>query len=171
MGDVVTDASQIMIAPLAAEETSVAWRLLRELARFEGREHEFALAEDDLYANLFGPAQTAHALLARWDGEPIGLALYYFTFPSFSGAPALWIEDLFVLPTYRGRGVGGALLRRLAHAAVERGCVRMEWWALDWNADARAFYEKIGARARPECIVYQLAGDALNELSDEANES
>jgi GNAT superfamily N-acetyltransferase len=98
---------------------------------------------------------------------PVGFALYFHNFSTFLAQPGIYLEDLFVLPGHRGRGIGRALLRHLAQVAVERGCGRLEWSVLDWNRDAIDFYERLGARPNSEWTVYRLAGEALNALGRE----
>jgi len=113
----------------------------------------------------FGRRRYFEALLARRGRAVVGFALYYFTYSTFAGRPTLYLEDLFVLPAERGRGAGRALLRALARLAVRRGCGRMEWTVLDWNAPSIRFYEKLGARLRREWILTRLAGAPLRRLA------
>jgi GNAT superfamily N-acetyltransferase len=141
--------------------------LIRQLARFEKLEHEVVLTEDLLTAGLFGTRPYAEAVIAEEDGEPIGFALFFHTFSTFLARPGLYLEDLFVLPDHRGRGVGRALLVHLAQLAVERGCGRLEWAVLNWNQEAIRFYERLGARPNSEWTVYRLAGEALHALGGE----
>jgi GNAT superfamily N-acetyltransferase len=138
--------------------------LIRQLARFEKLEHEVVLTEDLLTAGLFGPHPYAEAVLAEEEGKPIGFALFFHTFSTFLARPGIYLEDLFVLPDHRGRGVGHALLAHLAHLALERGCGRLEWAVLNWNEEAIRFYERLGARPNTEWTVYRLTGQALSAL-------
>ena len=141
--------------------------LIRGLARFEKLEHAVTMTEELLVKNLFGPQRYAETLLAE-DGEtPIGFALFFHNFSTFLALPGIYLEDLFVVPEHRGRGIGRALLQRLAKIAVERGCGRLEWSVLDWNRDAIGFYERLGARPNTEWTVYRLAGEALTSLGRE----
>src|SRR5205823_7869394 len=104
-------------------------------------------------------------LICRRDGRPVGFALYFFTYSTFRAQPSLYLEDLFVLPDERGHGAGQALLRALARIAVRRGCGRMEWTVLDWNAPSIGFYERLGARLRKDWILTRLTGSPLRRLS------
>jgi GNAT superfamily N-acetyltransferase len=138
--------------------------LIWQLARFEKLEQDVVLTEDLLAAGLFGSRPYAEALLAEDDGHPIGFALFFHNFSTFLARPGMYLEDLFVVPDHRGRGVGRALLVHLAQMAVERGCGRLEWAVLDWNMDAVRFYERLGAKPNSEWTVYRLTGEALHAL-------
>ena len=118
-------------------------------------------------AGLFGPRPYAEAVLSEEDGEPIGFALFFHTFSTFLARPGMYLEDLFVLPEHRDRGVGRALLAHLAHMAIERGCGRLEWAVLNWNQEAIRFYERLGARPNSEWTVYRLTGEPLQALGRE----
>ena len=141
-------------------------RLIRELARFERLEQEVTMTEDLLRRHLFGRRRYAETLLAAEAGEAIGFALFFPNFSTFLGRPGLYLEDLFVQPEHRGRGVGLALLKELGRIAVERGCGRLEWAVLNWNHDALRFYERLGARPNSEWTTYRLTGEALSRLAD-----
>ena len=119
----------------------------------------------------FGRRRYFEALLARRGRTTVGFALYFFTYSTFAGRPTLYLEDLFVLPVERGRGAGRALLRALARIAVRRGCGRMEWTVLDWNAPSIRFYRRLGARLRREWILTRLSGAALRRLARRAPRS
>jgi GNAT superfamily N-acetyltransferase len=113
----------------------------------------------------FGPRRYFETLLCLRGREPIGFALYYFTYSTFLGRPTLYLEDLFVRPAARGQGAGRALLQALARIAVQRGCGRMEWTVLDWNQPSIRFYEALGARLRKDWILTRLTGPALRRLA------
>lgn len=140
-------------------------RFIRGLAEYERLAHECIATEADLTRSLFGPRPEAEVLLAYADGEPAGFALFFHSYSTFLARKGLYLEDLFVLPEQRGRGIGLALLRALARVAVERECGRLEWSVLDWNESAIGFYEKLGARAMDEWTVYRLTDDALRRLA------
>ena len=123
------------------------------------------MTEPDLHAAMFGPVPRAHAFLAEADGAAIGLALWYYTFSTFTGRPDIFLEDLFVEPAYRGHGIGLALLRHLARRAIAENCRRVEWRVLNWNQPAIDFYQRIGARPLDEWHVRQLGGAALAALA------
>jgi GNAT superfamily N-acetyltransferase len=148
-------------------DVPVIAELIRQLAKFEKLEHEVVLTEELLIAGLFGARPFAEALLADEDDQPIGFALFFHNFSTFLARPGMYLEDLFVLPDHRGRGVGRALLTHLAQIAVERGCGRLEWAVLNWNREAIRFYERLGAHPNSEWTVYRLTGEALLTLSRE----
>ena len=143
-------------------------QLIRELAEYERMTDEAVATDADLHAALFGPGPSAEALVAFAGEEPAGFALFFQNFSTFVGRPGMHLEDLFVRPSWRGRGLGGQLLARLARIAVERNYGRMEWSVLDWNEPALAVYRRIGARPMHEWTVQRLAGDALRALAERA---
>jgi GNAT superfamily N-acetyltransferase len=157
----------LLIRPAGAADVPVIAELIRGLARFEKLDHEVTMTEERLAENLFGRHRYAETLIAEETGVPVGFALFFHNFSTFLAQPGIYLEDLFVLPGHRGRGIGRALLRHLAQVAVERGCGRLEWSVLDWNRDAIDFYERLGARPNSEWTVYRLAGEALNALGRE----
>ncbi len=144
--------------PLIAE-------LIRGLARYERLEHEVSMTEERLEQTLFGNPRYAEVLIAEDEGEAVGFALFFHNYSTFLAKPGVYLEDLYVRETARGKGVGKALLARLAAIAVERGCGRLEWAVLDWNKDAIGFYERLGARPNSDWTVYRLTGDALSSLA------
>lgn len=139
--------------------------LIEGLAEYERLRHECVATDELLRASLFGPRPFAEVVIAEWDGEPAGFALFFHNFSTFLARPGIYLEDLYVRPEHRGHGIGRALLRHLAQLAVERGCGRLEWSVLDWNEDAIGFYKKLGARAQDEWTVYRVTGDALTQLA------
>jgi GNAT superfamily N-acetyltransferase len=153
--------------PAEPQDVPLIADLIRQLARFEKLEQEVVLTDELLMAGLFGTRPYAEAVLAEEEGQPIGFALFFHTFSTFLARPGIYLEDLFVLPDHRGRGVGRALLVHLARLAVERGCGRLEWAVLNWNQDAIRFYERLGARPNSDWTVYRLAGEALRSLGRE----
>jgi GNAT superfamily N-acetyltransferase len=148
-------------------DVPVIAELIRALAHFERLEHEVTMTESRLEKSLFGPRPYAETLLAEEDGQAAGFALFFHNFSTFLARPGIYLEDLFVVPEQRGRGIGRALLERLAQVAVERDCGRLEWAVLDWNRDAIGFYERLGAKPNSEWTVYRLAGDSLHALAGE----
>jgi len=139
--------------------------LIRELAEFEGLLHEVQADEATLQRHLFGPSSCASVLIAQVDGQTAGFALYFFNFSTFLGKPGLYLEDLYVRPQYRGRGYGRRIMQRLAQIAVQNGCGRFEWWVLDWNESAIAFYRSLGAVAMADWTVQRVSGEALHALA------
>jgi GNAT superfamily N-acetyltransferase len=138
---------------------------IRALADYEQLLHEVVATEVELRRFLFGEPRRAEALIAEWDGAPAGFAVWYYSFSTFNGRPSLYVEDVFVEPAQRGRGIGRAIFAQLASRAVAQGCGRMEWSVLDWNAPSIAFYRSIGARPREGWTLQQLAGPALHALA------
>lgn len=140
---------------------------IRELADYERLPHEVVATEPLLHEALFGPSPDAEVLFAELDGEPVGFALFFHSFSTFLGRRGLYLEDLFVRPAARGRGVGRALLARLAAIARQRGCGRFEWSVLDWNEPAIGFYRSLGAVPMDGWTVYRVTGEALARLAGE----
>lgn len=143
----------------------VVLRFVRELAEFERAGDQVEATVEDLREVHFGPRAHVTSLLARLDGAPVGAAMYFFNFSTWTGKPGLYLEDLYVTPAARGKGVGEALLARLAAIALERGCARFEWWVIDWNEKAIGFYERLGAQAMREWIPFRVSGEALRKLA------
>jgi GNAT superfamily N-acetyltransferase len=138
--------------------------LIAELGDFERLSHEVVVSDELLRQHLFGRQRYAEVLIASWDGEPAGFALFFHNFSTFVGKPGIYLEDLFVREPLRGRGIGGALLRELAKLALERGCGRLEWSVLNWNESAIGFYRKLGAVPKADWTIYRVSGDALEKL-------
>lgn len=156
--------THLLIRPARPGDEETLLALVRELAEFE-REPDAVVATPALLREaLFGNAPTAHAVIAEWDGAPAGFALYFFNFSTWLGRPGLYLEDLYVRQAMRGLGIGKALLLHLAGIAHARGCGRMEWSVLDWNAPAIEFYRSLGAVAMDEWTVYRLDATALQRL-------
>jgi GNAT superfamily N-acetyltransferase len=139
--------------------------LIRGLAEYERRMHEVAITPAQARRHGFGRRPYFETLICRRGRRPVGFALYFFTYSTFLGRPSLYLEDLFVLPEARGRGAGRALLRALGKIAMARGCGRMEWTVLDWNAPAIRFYRRIGARLHKDWIHTRLTGAPLRRLA------
>ncbi len=140
---------------------------IRALAEYEKMAHEVVATEALLEEWLF-ERKTAEVIFAVEDGRKVGFALYFHNFSTFLGRGGIYLEDLFVLPEYRGRGIGHALLAELAKTAVERGCGRLEWWCLDWNRPSIDFYLSLGAEPMSDWTTYRIAGDTLTKLAEEA---
>jgi len=155
------------IRDATVDDVPVIAELIRDLARFEKLEHEVLMTDELLAAGLFGERPYAEVLLAEDEGKALGFALFFHNFSTFLGRPGIYLEDLFVRPEYRGRGIGRLLLVHLAKLAVERGSGRLEWAVLDWNRDAIGFYERLGARPNSDWTVYRLTGEALSGLARE----
>jgi len=146
------------------EDAPAVLRLIRALADYEKLSHEVVASESALAETLFGPDPAAEVLLAEEGGRAVGFALFFRNYSTFLGRPGIYLEDLFVEPEWRGRGVGKALLKAVARLAVERGCGRFEWLVLDWNEPAIGFYRSLGARPMDGWTVMRLTGEALRRL-------
>ena len=141
---------------------------IRELAEYEKLSHAVAGTEDLLREHLFGPRPAAEAMVGSIDSTPLGFALYFHNFSTFLCRPGIYLEDIYVRPEARGRGLGKALLKAVARVAVGRGCGRLEWAALNWNEPAIGFYRKLGAAPMSDWTTFRVTGSALEELAKSA---
>lgn len=157
--------ADVTIRQATAEDVPLIMHLIRELAAYEKLAHEVVTTEAQLRANLFGARPQAECVIAEDAGEAAGFALFFHNFSTFLGRHGLYLEDLFVLPAHRGRGIGRALLVYLARLAIERGCGRFEWSVLDWNESAKGFYRSLGAHHIEAWQIFRLTGDALQALA------
>ncbi len=139
--------------------------LITELAEFERLAHLVEVTPDKLAPHLFGERPAAECVVGEVDGEVVAFALYFTNFSTFLARPGLYLEDLYVQPAHRGIGLGKALLGHLARLAAERGCGRFEWSVLDWNADAIAFYQGLGATVMPDWRICRISGEALGRFA------
>jgi len=160
-----SDSDELRIDWAVEDDAPTLLRLIRELAEHEKIADQVVATEDDLRRTMFGEQKYAEALIARHDGEPVGFALFFHNYSTLLGKPGLYLEDLYVRPEARGKGVGLRLLTELARIARERDCGRMEWWVLDWNRPAIRFYEKLGAVPMSEWTVYRLTADRIADLA------
>ena len=157
--------NEITLRPATEADTPVILDFVRALAQYERLEHEVVATEESLRRTLFGERPYAEVVLACEAEKPLAFALFFHNYSTFNGAPGIYLEDLFVLPEARGRGIGKQLLTYLAHTAVERGCARLEWAVLDWNEPAIGFYKRLGAIPMDEWTVFRLTGSALTTLA------
>lgn len=150
-----------------AEETDVPTILyfITQLAAYENMLDE-VVATEELLRDWIFEKNKAEVFFAVADGREVGFALFFYNFSTFVGRAGIYLEDLFVLPEYRGRGYGKGILQKLARIAVERGCGRLEWWCLDWNQPSIEFYKSIGAEPMQDWTVYRLAGETLQKLAE-----
>jgi GNAT superfamily N-acetyltransferase len=153
------------ITPVTSADVPELMQLIRELARFEKLEHEFTATPALLRKALFGPRALAGALLARCDGRAVGYAIFFTTFSSFTGRRGLWLDDLYVSPKFRRRGIGQALIKAVAQVAAKRKCGRFEWIALDWNRNALDFYRRLGAKPLEEWVLVRMDNRNLRRLA------
>ena len=155
----------LTITPAVSADVPTILHLIQSLAEYEKLSHEVVATEDSLRAALFGDQPGAECLIARENGEPVGFALYFHNFSTFLSRRGLYLEDLFIEPAHRGKGYGKALLQQLAQIAVARGCGRLEWSVLDWNAPAIGFYESLGAKLMSDWRIFRLTGGALQTFA------
>lgn len=161
-------SNQVTIRAAREDDVPLILAFIRELAEYEHLSHQVVATEDQIRGSLFGSRPYAECVFACLEDQPVGFALFFHNYSTFLGRPGLYLEDLFVKPSTRGKGVGRQLLAYLAQLAVERGCGRMEWAVLNWNEPAIQFYEGIGARPNSEWTGYRLSGEALERLSAES---
>ena len=159
----------VAIAPVTPAEVPVLLELIHELARFEHLEHEVQATVESLQSSLFGPQAVAGALFGRCDGEIAGYAIYFFTFSSFVGRPGLWLEDVYVRPPFRKRGLGRGLIEAVARIGAERNCGRFESTALNWNEPALGFYRSFGARVMNEWVLLRMDSEDLRRLRQKSS--
>ena len=155
----------LSIRPARPGEASLVFRFVRELAEYEKLEHEVEATEAMIDAALFGEQPRVFCDIAEWDGEPVGFAVWLLNFSTFSGRPGIYLEDIFVRPAFRGRGVGKALMVHLARKCVENGWARLQWSVLDWNTPSIEFYKSLGGVLLDEWTVVRVSGDALTRLA------
>jgi GNAT superfamily N-acetyltransferase len=153
------------VRPAVAADTADIWRFVRMLADYERLEQAMTATPADLAQALFGPAPRVFAEIAELDGAAVGFSLCFYTYSTFAGRAGLYVEDLFVLPEARGRGVGRALLASLARRCLTEGVAHLDWAVLDWNTSAIAFYEGLGAQARDAWRLRRVSGPALTRLA------
>lgn len=155
----------VTIRDAVPDDAALVAQFVRALAAYENLLHELRGTEADLSRALFATTPRAWALFAECDRQPVGFAVWFYTFSTFAAKPGLYVEDVFVQPEHRGRGIGRMIFRDLARRGLEAGCLRMEWWVLNWNAPAIGFYRSIGARPVDDWTVQRLDGAALRDFA------
>lgn len=155
----------LAIRPATPADVPTILRFVKELAAYEREPDAVKATEADFERALFGERPHVEAVIAEDGDAPLGFALFFHNFSTWEGKPGVYLEDLYVTPEARGRGVGKALLAHLARIAVERGCARLEWWVLDWNTPAIEFYRSLGAVPMDEWTVNRVTGEALVRLA------
>jgi GNAT superfamily N-acetyltransferase len=158
-------AGSLVIRAAMAGDVPAMLRFIRELAEFEREPDAVVATEADLLRDGWQEPVRFKALMAEWEGEVVGFALYFWSYSTWMGHHGIRLEDLYVTPPLRGRGIGTALLRRLARIAVDEGCERLEWDVLAWNASAIAVYEGVGAGIQTEWRIMRVAGERLRALA------
>lgn len=165
--EVPTKIPHFQIRPATEQDVPLLLSFIKRLAEFERLAHEVVATEAILRESLFGDRAGPEVVFGEYKGRPVGFAVFFPSFSTFVGRPGIYIEDIYVLPEFRGRGFGRAMLVYLAQLTIERNCGRLEWAVLDWNEPAAKFYKSLGAVAMDEWTVYRIAGDALDKLAKE----
>ncbi len=160
--------SKLRLRPATPEDVPQILTFIRELAEYERAPEKAVATPADLSRYVFGERPLAFVVMAEWAGEPAGFALWFYNFSTWEGRPALYLEDLFVRPSFRGRGIGKALLKHLAAVALANGCTRYVWQVLDWNTPSLDFYQAMGARVLREWLTCRVEGEALRRLAEDA---
>lgn len=163
-----SDSLPFQLRSAQVDDSAAILGLIRELAIYEHLEDQVGATEDQLRQTLFGPHPYASVILAEIDGQAVGYALFFYNYSTFLGKPGVFLEDLFVKPEFRKRGIGKALLIELARIAKENGCGRFEWMVLDWNSPSIAFYEAMGARKVDGWSVMRVTGNPLSDLASKS---
>ncbi|HAX76571.1 MAG TPA: GNAT family N-acetyltransferase [Cyanobacteria bacterium UBA11372] len=158
-----------LVRPATPSDVPVLFDLIVALAEYEKLSHAVTGSPASLEEHLFGKRTYAEAILAELEGQAVGFALFFHNYSTFLTKPGIYLEDIFVLPQYRGQGIGKALLSYIAKLAVERGCGRLEWSVLDWNSPAIAFYQRMGASILEEWRICRVTGASLTELAQKAD--
>jgi GNAT superfamily N-acetyltransferase len=155
----------LSIRPARPGDAPLVTQFVRELAEYEELTHECVTTEAMIDEALFGPAPRLFCDIAEWNGEPAGNAIWLLNYSTFTGRHGVYLEDLFVRPQYRGKGIGKGLMTALAKRCVDNGWTRFEWSVLDWNEPSIAFYKSIGAKLKTEWIICRVSGDDLGKLA------
>jgi GNAT superfamily N-acetyltransferase len=158
----------LIIRAAAPADAALIFALVRELADYEKLTHDVDASEEQIAAALFAREPRLFCDIAEWNGKPVGFAVWFLNFSTFRGRHGIYVEDLFVRPAFRGKGIGKALMARLAARCVNEGYARFEWAVLDWNAPGIAFYKAIGAQVMDEWRICRLSGRALQDFAIEA---
>jgi GNAT superfamily N-acetyltransferase len=163
--EIQTQIPGFVIREATIADVSLILAFIRDLAEYEKLLHEVVATEETLRETLFGNRRVAEVVIGYLDNQPVSFALFFHNFSTFLGRPGIYLEDLFVKPETRGKGIGKMMLAFLAKLAKDRGCGRLEWWVLDWNEPAIRFYRSIGAVPMDEWTVNRVTGDALEQLA------
>lgn len=158
-------ANSFEIKAAKIEDVPLILHFIKELARYEKLEHEVVATEEILKETLFGENTHAEVIFGCQNEIPVAFALFFHNFSTFLGRSGIYVEDLYVVPEARGKGVGQKMLAYLGYLAKKRNCGRLEWWVLDWNETAITFYKRMGAIPMDDWTVFRVTGDALNDLA------
>jgi len=155
----------LTLRPAEPRDAALLLALVRELAEYEKAPQEVTATEADFLRDGFGPRPRFEAVVAEWEGQPAGFALWFYSYSTWQGRHGLYLEDLFVRPALRGKGIGKALLVHLAGIAAAQGCGRYQWQVLDWNTPSIRFYEALGARKLPEWLTMRVSAPDIARLA------
>ncbi|HZU21655.1 MAG TPA: GNAT family N-acetyltransferase [Terriglobales bacterium] len=161
-------SGRLRIRAATAGDVRLILGFIRGLAEYERAPEKAVATEADLLRDGFSGTPKFRVVIAEWEGQPAGFAFFFFNYSTWNGRPGLYLEDLFVYPEFRGRGIGKALLVHLAGIAVEENCARFDWQVLDWNTPAIEFYKSLGASVMQEWLTMRVEGAALKKLAAEA---
>ena len=161
----MNDPTGLTISVATERDVPQVLAFIKALAEYERLADSVVATEEGLRMTLFGARPYAECVIARWNGEPAGFALFFHNYSTFLARPGVYLEDLFVNPEFRGKGIGRSLLQYLAKVAVERDCGRLEWSVLDWNAPAIGFYRRLGAVPMEDWTIFRVTGESLQRLA------
>jgi GNAT superfamily N-acetyltransferase len=162
--------SNLVVRTATADDTSILFKFIIDLAIYEKAEHEVLATEQTIKASIFAENSHVFALICELDGVAVGSAIYFFNYSTWLAKSGLYLEDLYVMPEYRGKGAGVKLLKAMAKIAVEKDCARFEWSCLDWNTPSREFYHSLGAVAQEEWVGYRMTGKTLSNFAADLTE-
>lgn len=157
--------SELIVRAATIDDIGSLFKFIKDLAIYEKAEHEVLATEQSLKESIFSDNSHVFALICELDGMAIGSAIYFFNYSTWLAKPGLYLEDLYVMPEYRGKGAGIKLLKTMAKIAENKGCARFEWSCLDWNTPSREFYHSIGAQAQEEWVSYRMTGKTLSDFA------
>jgi GNAT superfamily N-acetyltransferase len=161
----VQEKANVEIKPAREEDVPVILAFIKELAEYERLSHTVVATEDILRQSLFEENRGAEVVIGYYKEKPVGFALFFHNFSTFLGRPGLYLEDLYVKPEFRGKGIGRTMFHYLAKLAKERNCGRLEWSVLDWNEPAIKFYKSLGAVSLDDWTIFRITGEALEHLA------
>lgn len=164
----MTNTNDFSLRFATAQDTALILEFIKELAHYERMSDQVFATEELLHDTLF-TQKKAEVLIGEYQGKPVAFALFFHNFSTFLGRPGIYLEDLYVKEEYRGMGFGKTILKTLAKLAKDRGCKRMEWSCLDWNAPSIGFYKSLGSIPMDEWTIYRLQGEALDRLAEGSN--
>ena len=161
----MNDNASLRLRPATRDDVPAIRRLIKALATYEKEPDAAVVTEEDLLRDGFSDEPRFKVVMAEWDGQVVGFAFYFYNYSAWQGRPGLYLEDLFVQPSHRGKGIGKALLVHLAQIALREKCGRFVWQVLDWNTPSIQFYESLGAVVMKEWLTMRVSGDALTKLA------